>query len=102
MDKKEKNSSIYTITDPLLEPYYIQYDQYCYTAINKIVAGIRHLRSDSVAEYLFCVCILLLVYTHEQVLDVDDDTEKTVEFGDRDALWFNSTLSFGAFKQKFF
>jgi len=39
MEKKQKNSSIYTITDQSLEPYYIQFDQYCYTAIKKIKAG---------------------------------------------------------------
>jgi hypothetical protein len=39
MDKKQKNSSIHTITDQSLEPYYIQFDQYCYTAIKKIKAG---------------------------------------------------------------
>ena len=39
MDKKEKNSNIYTITDPLLEPYYIQFDQNCYTAVKKIKSG---------------------------------------------------------------
>ena len=39
MEKKQKNSSIYTITDESLEPYYIQFDQYCYTAIKKIKAG---------------------------------------------------------------
>ena len=46
MEKKQKNSSIYTITDQSLEPYYIQFDQYCYTAIKKIKAGnserVRH------------------------------------------------------------
>lgn len=47
MDKKEKNSSIYTITDALLEPYHIQYDQNCYTAIKKIKAG----NSDRVRDY---------------------------------------------------
>ena len=39
MEKKQKNSSIHTITDQFLEPYYIQFDQYCYTAIKKIKAG---------------------------------------------------------------
>jgi hypothetical protein len=39
MVKQEKNSNTYTITDPALEPYHIQYDQYCYTAIKKITAG---------------------------------------------------------------
>lgn len=38
MDKK-KNSSIHRITDPLLEPYMIQFDQYCYTVVKKIKAG---------------------------------------------------------------
>ena len=47
MDKKEKNSSIYTITDALLEPYYIQYDQNCYTAIKKVKAG----NSDRVRDH---------------------------------------------------
>jgi hypothetical protein len=51
MDKKEKNSSIYTITDPLLEPYYIQYDQYCYTAIKKIVAGTSGRERDQTIGY---------------------------------------------------
>jgi len=48
MDKKEKNSSIYTITDALLEPYYIQYDQNCYTAVKKIKSG----TSDRVRDYV--------------------------------------------------
>ena len=51
MDKKEKNSSIYTITDPLLEPYYIQYDQSCYTAIKKIKAGTSDRVRDTTLGY---------------------------------------------------
>lgn len=47
MSKTQKNSSIFTITDPVLEPYYIQYDQFCYTVIKKIKAG----TSDRVRDY---------------------------------------------------
>lgn len=46
-DKQKKNSNIYTITDPLLEPYYIQFDQFCFTAVKKIKAG----NSDRVRDY---------------------------------------------------
>ena len=51
MDKKEKNTSIYTITDPLLEPYFIQYDQNCYTAIKKIKAGTSDRVRDTILGY---------------------------------------------------
>jgi hypothetical protein len=46
-DKQKKNSNIYTITDPLLEPYYIQFDQFCFTAVKKVKAG----NSDRVRDY---------------------------------------------------
>lgn len=39
MDKQKKNSNIYTITDPLLTPYYVQFDSNCYTVIKTVVAG---------------------------------------------------------------
>ncbi len=35
----KKNSSIYRITDDLMEPYFIQYDQNCYTVMKKVTAG---------------------------------------------------------------
>ena len=35
----KKNSNIYRITDPLMEPYFIQYDQHCYTVMKKVTAG---------------------------------------------------------------
>jgi len=35
----KKNSSIYRISDPLMEPYFIQYDQNCYTVMKKVTAG---------------------------------------------------------------
>ena len=35
----KKNSNIYRITDPLMEPYFIQYDQNCYTVMKRITAG---------------------------------------------------------------
>ena len=35
----KKNSSIYRITDPVMEPYFIQYDQHCYTVMKAVVAG---------------------------------------------------------------
>lgn len=51
MEKKEKNSSIYTITDPSLEPYYIQYDQFCYTAVKKIKSGTTGRERDQTIGY---------------------------------------------------
>ena len=51
MEKKQKNSSIYTITDQSLEPYYIQFDQYCYTAIKKVVAGTSGRERDQTIGY---------------------------------------------------
>lgn len=36
---KKKNSSIHRITDPFMEPYFIQFDQYCYTVMKKVTAG---------------------------------------------------------------
>lgn len=35
----KKNSNIYRITDDLMEPYFIQYDQNCYTVMKKVTAG---------------------------------------------------------------
>ena len=35
----KKNSNIYRITDPVMEPYFIQYDQHGYTVMKKITAG---------------------------------------------------------------
>ena len=46
-DTQKKNSNIFRITDPVLEPYYIQFDQFCYTAVKKIKAG----NSDRVRDY---------------------------------------------------
>lgn len=51
MSNTEKNSNIFTITDPALEPYYIQYDQSCYTAIKKIKAGNSDRVRDSILGY---------------------------------------------------
>lgn len=39
MEQKEKNSNTYTLTDTLLEPYHIQIDPSCYTAVKKIKSG---------------------------------------------------------------
>jgi ribosomal protein S17E len=46
MENKEKNSNIFTITDPLLEHYYVQFDSSCYTAIKRVKSG----TSDRVRE----------------------------------------------------
>ena len=35
----KKNSNIYRITDQFMEPYFIQYDQNCYTVMKKVTAG---------------------------------------------------------------
>jgi hypothetical protein len=35
----KKNSNTYRITDQLMEPYFIQYDQNCYTVMKKVTAG---------------------------------------------------------------
>ncbi len=39
MEKKQKTSNIHIISDPQLEPYYIQFDQSCYTVVKKITAS---------------------------------------------------------------
>ena len=72
MDKQEKNSSIHTITDALLEPYHIQYDQNCYTAIKKIKAG----NSDRVRDYT------IGYYSHlERCLDsIAEDSIKNQDY----------------------
>jgi hypothetical protein len=72
MDKKEKNSSIYTITDALLEPYYIQYDQNCYTAVKKIKSG----TSDRVRDY-----VMGYYSTLERCLDIiAEDSVKNQDY----------------------
>ena len=72
MDKQEKNSSIYTITDALLEPYYIQYDQHCYTAIKKVKAG----NSDRVRD-----CTLGYYSDLERCLDsIAEDSIKNQDY----------------------
>ena len=39
MDKKTKSDSITLITDPLIEPFYISKDQYCYTVLENITSS---------------------------------------------------------------
>jgi len=39
MDKKTKSDSITFITDPLIEPFYISKDQYCYTVLENITSS---------------------------------------------------------------
>lgn len=52
MDNKEKNSNTYVITDPVLEPYHIQFDQSCYTAIKKIKSGTsERIREQTLGYY---------------------------------------------------
>lgn len=34
---ESKESNTKTITDPLIEPYYVSMDQYCYTVFEKII-----------------------------------------------------------------
>lgn len=59
MDKQEKNSSIYTITDALLEPYHIQFDQSCYTAIKKIKSGTsERIREQTLGYYTSIECCI--------------------------------------------
>jgi hypothetical protein len=74
MDKKEKNSSIYTITDPLLEPYYIQYDQYCYTAIKKIIAGTSGRERDQTIGYYSELERCLDVIAEDSIKNKDYDS----------------------------
>jgi len=38
MDKKTKSDSITLITDPLIEPFFISRDQYCFTAIENVIS----------------------------------------------------------------
>ncbi len=37
LNSETKESNAKTITDPILEPYYITMDQYCYTVYEKII-----------------------------------------------------------------
>ena len=71
MDKKQKNSSIHTITDQSLEPYYIQFDQYCYTAIKKIKAGNSERVRDQTLGYYSNLERCLDVIAEDSIKDQD-------------------------------
>ena len=71
MDKKQKNSSIHTITDQSLEPYYIQFDQYCYTAIKKIKAGNSERVRDQTLGYYSNLERCLDVIAEDSIKDRD-------------------------------
>ena len=71
MDKKQKNSSIHTITDQSLEPYYIQLDQYCYTAIKKIKAGNSERVRDQTLGYYSNLERCLDVIAEDSIKDQD-------------------------------
>ena len=71
MDKKQKNSSIHTITDQSLEPYYIQFDQYCYTAIKKIKAGNSERVRDQTLGYSSNLERCLDVIAEDSIKDQD-------------------------------
>lgn len=71
MEKKQKNSSIHTITDQSLEPYYIQFDQYCYTAIKKIKAGNSERVRDQTLGYYSNLERCLDVIAEDSIKDQD-------------------------------
>jgi enolase len=71
MDKKQKNSSIHVITDQALEPYYIQFDQYCYTAIKKIKAGNSERVRDQTLGYYSNLERCLDVIAEDSIKDQD-------------------------------
>ena len=71
MDKKQKNSSIHTITDQSLEPYYIQFDQYCYTAIKKIKAGNSERVRDQTLGYYSNLERCLDIIAEDSIKDQD-------------------------------
>lgn len=71
MEKKQKNSSIHTITDRSLEPYYIQFDQYCYTAIKKIKAGNSERVRDQTLGYYSNLERCLDVIAEDSIKDQD-------------------------------
>ncbi len=49
-DDSKFESNIKTINDPLIEPYSIQIDQYCYTVLERITPDIRYTSSGK--EYI--------------------------------------------------
>ena len=52
MDKKQKNSSIHTITDQSLEPYYIQLDDYSYIAQKSTYSEAGHEYQSTIGHYI--------------------------------------------------
>jgi hypothetical protein len=46
-----KSINMYTIKDPLMEPYYIQYDQACYTVVKTVTSGKGRDRESLVGHY---------------------------------------------------
>lgn len=77
MSKAEKNSNIFTITDPILEPYYIQYDQFCYTAIKKIKAGTSERVRDYTLGYYSSLERCLDVIAEDSIKNQDYDSIKS-------------------------